>query len=101
MTAECIVAPRAVAAEAARVAESAGFLLDVCRLVERATLSGWTVTASSVVQFVGRDRAVLLFHRHGREIEDDDILAPLGEFWRSLHPGNTWDAPNTFWRTMA
>lgn len=70
---------------------AAEFLLDLCRLVELATLSGWVVALDALPRRDAARSAKLTFQRHGRSIEDGEILRPLGEYWRSLAPCNRWD----------
>ena len=92
------------------VKEQADFLLDVTRLINRATELGFVVTAGELYRTpeqqeiyikTGRSntmnslhlqrRAVdLNFFLNGRLTYDKSVLAPLGAYWESLHPLNSW-----------
>lgn len=92
------------------VAQQAAFLLDVCKLIQYATEQGWTVTGGELYrtaeqqQFyvkTGRSRTMnslhlqrlavdLNFFRDGKIVWDKVSLAPLGLYWESLHPLNSW-----------
>jgi len=93
------------------VDEQAAFLLDVMRLVNHATHEhGFKVTGGELFRSpeqqaiyvkTGRSqtmkslhlsrRAVdLNFFRDGKMVLDKATLAPLGVYWESLHPWNSW-----------
>lgn len=92
------------------VAEQAAFLLDVCRLINKATELGFVVTAGELYRTpeqqqiyvkTGRSRTMnslhlqrravdLNFFRNGALTYDKTVLAPLGAYWESLHPLNSW-----------
>lgn len=92
------------------VAEQAAFLLDVCKLVEEATRQGFTVTAGEMYRTpeqqavyvkTGRSKTMnslhltrravdLNFFRDNKLVYNKDALAPLGAYWESLHPLNSW-----------
>ena len=92
------------------VAEQAAFLLDVGRLVQKATELGFLVTAGELYRTpeqqeiyvkTGRSRTMnslhlqrravdLNFFKDGKLTYDKATLAPLGAFWESLHPLNSW-----------
>jgi len=92
------------------VNEQAAFLLDVCKLVEEATRQGFTVTAGEMYRTpeqqavyvkTGRSKTMnslhltrravdLNFFRDGKLVYNRDTLAPLGAYWESLHPLNSW-----------
>ena len=93
-----------------RVDGQAAFLLDVCRLIARATQLGFVVTGGELYRTqeqqeiyvrTGRSRTMNSLHGDRRAIDlnffwqgkpcyDKAILAPLGAFWESLHPLNSW-----------
>jgi len=92
------------------VAEQAAFLLDVGRLVQYATGQGWVVTAGEMYRTpeqqeiyvkTGRSKTMnslhlmrlaidLNFFRDGKIVWSKQELAPLGAYWESLHPLNSW-----------
>jgi len=92
------------------VAEQAAFLLDVCKLVEYATQQGFTVTSGELYRTpeqqqiyvkTGRSRTMNSLHIQRRAVDlnffwqgqlcyDKKVLAPLGAYWESLHPLNSW-----------
>jgi len=92
------------------VAEQAAFLLDVGRLVQKATELGFIVTAGELYRTpeqqeiyvkTGRSRTMnslhiqrravdLNFFLNGKLVYDKHVLAPLGAYWESLHPHNSW-----------
>jgi peptidoglycan L-alanyl-D-glutamate endopeptidase CwlK len=92
------------------VAEQSAFLLDVCKLIEHASSTGWVVTGGELHRTVeqqqiyvksGRSKTMesnhlkrcaidLNFFRDGRLIYDKDALAPIGDYWESLSPKNRW-----------
>ena len=92
------------------VAEQAAFLLDVTRLINKATELGFVVTAGEsyrtpeqqqIYVKTGRSRTMNSLHLQRRAIDlnffkdgklyyDKHVLAPLGAYWESLHPLNSW-----------
>ena len=90
--------------------EQAAFLLDVCALIQKATALGFTVTAGELYRTpeqqqiyvkTGRSRTMNSLHLQRRAIDlnffvdgklcyDKAVLAPLGAYWESLHPLNSW-----------
>lgn len=92
------------------VKAQAEFLLDVCKLIQKATELGFVVTAGELYRTpeqqeiyvkTGRSRTMrslhlqrravdLNFFKDGRLTYDKATLAPLGLFWESLHPLNSW-----------
>ena len=92
------------------VKEQAAFLLDVARLINKATELGFQVTAGELYRtpeqqeiYVksGRSRTMnslhlqrravdLNFFKDGKLCYDKVVLAPLGAYWESLHPLNSW-----------
>jgi hypothetical protein len=90
--------------------EQAAFLLDACALIKCATEKGFVVTAGELARTpeqqaiyvkTGRSKTLnsihlkrcaidLNFFKDGQIIWDKDALAPLGEYWESLHPKNRW-----------
>lgn len=92
------------------VSEQAAFLLDVGKLVQKATELGFQVTAGELYRTpeqqqiyvkTGRSRTMnslhlqrravdLNFFKDGKLTYDKATLAPLGAFWESLHPLNSW-----------
>lgn len=92
------------------VAEQAAFLLDVGKLVQKATEMGFQVTAGELYRTpeqqqiyvkTGRSRTMnslhlqrravdLNFFKDGKLTYDKATLAPLGAFWESLHQLNSW-----------
>ena len=93
-----------------RVAEQAAFLLDVCALVAHATKLGFVVTGGELARSVeqqkihvqnGRSKTMSSLHLDRQAVDlnffldgqlcyDKSKLAPLGAFWESLHPLNSW-----------
>lgn len=93
-----------------QVAEQAAFLLDACKLIQFATEQGYTVTGGELWRspeqqaiYVKTGRSKTLSSRHlarqaidlnffkgGVLIYDANALAPIGAFWESLHPLNSW-----------
>lgn len=93
-----------------RVAAQAAFLLDVCKLVEKATELGFVVTGGELYRTpeqqqlhikAGRSQTMNSLHLQRLAIDlnffwkgeltyDKVVLAPLGAFWESLHPLNSW-----------
>lgn len=92
------------------VAEQASFLLDVGKLVQKATELGFVVTAGELYRSpeqqqiyvkTGRSRTMNSLHIQRRAVDlnfflngklcyDKATLAPLGAYWESLHPLNSW-----------
>ena len=92
------------------VAEQAAFLLDVTRLINKATELGFVVTAGELYRTpeqqeiyvkTGRSRTMNSLHIQRRAVDlnfflngkltyDKAVLAPLGAYWESLHPLNSW-----------
>ena len=92
------------------VSEQADFLLDVGRLVQKATELGFQVTAGELYRTpeqqeiyvkTGRSKTMqslhlqrravdLNFFKDGKLVYDKAVLAPLGAYWESLHPLNSW-----------
>ena len=92
------------------ISEQAAFLLDACRLINKATEMGFVVTAGELFRTAeqqtiyvktGRSgtmnslhlqrRAIdLNFFKDGKLCYDKSVLAPLGAYWESLHPLNSW-----------
>ena len=92
------------------VSEQAAFLLDVGRLVQKATDLGFQVTAGELFRTpeqqevyvkTGRSRTMqslhlqrravdLNFFKDGKLVYDKATLAPLGAYWESLNPLNSW-----------
>jgi hypothetical protein len=92
------------------VAEQAAFLRDVGKLIEYATAQGFQVTAGELYRTpeqqqiyvkTGRSKTMnslhlqrravdLNFFKDGKLTYDKGVLAPLGLFWESLHPLNSW-----------
>ena len=92
------------------VKEQAAFLLDVARLINKATELGFVVTGGELARTpeqqaiyvkTGRSKTMqsihlkrcaidLNFFKDGQIIWDKGILAPLGAYWESLHPKNRW-----------
>lgn len=92
------------------VTEQAAFLLDLAKLIEYATAQSFVVTAGELYRTpeqqqiyvkTGRSRTMnslhlqrravdLNFFKNGKLVYDKAVLAPLGLFWESLHPLNSW-----------
>ena len=92
------------------VKEQAAFLLDVARLINKATELGFVVTGGELARTpeqqaiyvkTGRSKTLnsihlkrcaidLNFFKDGQIIWDKGILAPLGAYWESLHAKNRW-----------
>jgi hypothetical protein len=92
------------------VRDQAAFLLDLCKLIEYATAQGFVVTGGELYRTpeqqqiyvkTGRSRTMnslhlqrravdLNFFKDGKLVYDKAVLAPLGLFWESLHPLNSW-----------
>ena len=92
------------------IAEQAAFLLDVGRLINKATELGFVVTAGELYRTpeqqeiyvkTGRSKTMNSLHLQRRAVDlnfflngkltyDKAVLAPLGAYWESLHPLNSW-----------
>ncbi len=92
------------------VSEQAAFLLDVTRLIQKATELGFVVTAGELYRTPdqqaiyfksGQTRTMNSLHTQRRAVDlnffvndkltyDKATLAPLGLYWESLHPLNSW-----------
>lgn len=92
------------------VRTQAEFLLDVCKLVARATELGFVVTIGEGYRTVeqqaiyvktGRSKTMdsqhmkrlaidLNFFRDGVLVQTRDQLKPLGDWWEALNPKNRW-----------
>lgn len=92
------------------VSEQAAFLLDVCKLIQKATEMGLVVTAGELYRTpeqqqiyvkTGRSRTMnslhlqrravdLNFFKDGKLCYEKAAIAPLGAYWESLHPLNSW-----------
>ena len=90
--------------------EQASFLLDVTRLIQKATELGFIITAGELYRTpeqqeiyvkTGRSKTMNSLHLQRRAVDlnffwegkltyDKNILAPLGAYWESLHPLNSW-----------
>ena len=92
------------------VSEQAAFLLDVCKLIQKATEMCLVVTAGELYRTpeqqqiyvkTGRSRTMnslhlqrravdLNFFKDGKLCYEKAAIAPLGAYWESLHPLNSW-----------
>ena len=92
------------------VAEQAAFLLDACKLVQKASELGFTVTGGELARTVeqqeiymktGKTKTMasnhlkrcavdLNFFQNGKLIYDIPTLKPVGDYWESLSPKNSW-----------
>lgn len=92
------------------VSEQADFLLDLARLINKATELGFQVTAGELYRTpeqqeiyvkTGRSKTMqslhlqrravdLNFFKDGKLVYDKSAIAPLGAYWESLHPWNSW-----------
>jgi hypothetical protein len=99
------------------VAEQAAFLLDVARLINRATEMGFVVTGGELFRTTeqqqiyiktGRSKTMdslhlkrcavdLNFFKDGKLCYDIRTLTPVGEYWQSLNPKNQWGG---FWKSF-
>lgn len=88
----------------------AAFLLDMCKLVRHATSLGFTLTAGELYRTpeqqeiymkTGRSQTMDSLHlkrlavdfnifKDGKLCYDKAVLAPLGVYWESLSPLNSW-----------
>lgn len=94
----------------ALVAEQAAFLLDAGRLVAFATEQGFVVTGGelhrtpeqqAIYVQTGRSKTMDSFHlkrlaidlnffKDGKLVYDVEQLRPVGDYWESLSPSNSW-----------
>lgn len=94
----------------ALVSEQAAFLQDAAKLIQHAAEQGWTVTAGELYRTqeqqdiyvkTGRSKTSNSYHlkrlaidlnffRDGKLIYDVAALQPIGDFWESLSPLNSW-----------
>lgn len=94
----------------ALVAEQAAFLQDAAALIQYAAQHGWTITAGELYRTpeqqdiyvkTGRSKTNNSYHlkrlaidlnffKDGKLIYDVQALKPLGQFWESLNPKNSW-----------
>ena len=92
------------------ISEQAAFLLDLTKLIHKATELGFVVTAGELFRTpeqqqiyvtTGRSKTMNSLHLQRRAVDlnffvdgkltyDKATLAPLGAFWESLHPLNSW-----------
>ena len=92
------------------VDSQAAFLLDMCKLVLHATSLGFVLTAGELYRTpeqqeiymkTGRSQTMDSLHlkrlavdfnifKDGKLCYDKATLAPLGAFWESLNPLNSW-----------
>lgn len=92
------------------VKEQAAFLLDACKLIQKATELGFVVTGGELARTAeqqaiyvktGRSRTMdsihlkrcaidLNFFKDGKLTYDKKALEPLGAYWESLNPLNSW-----------
>jgi hypothetical protein len=92
------------------VQEQAAFLLDVANLIQKATTLGWTVTGGELYRTAeqqqiyvktGRSKTMnsnhlkrmaidLNFFKDGKLIYDIAALKPIGTYWETLNPKNSW-----------
>lgn len=99
------------------VKEQAAFLLDVAKLVQKATELGFTVTGGELARTpeqqqiyvnTGRSKTMnsnhlkrcaidLNFFKDGKLTYDVETLRPIGEYWESLSPKNR---AGMFWKTF-
>jgi len=92
------------------VQEQAAFLADTARFILKATELGFVVTGGelyrspeqqAIYMKTGRTRTMNSLHlqrlaidlnifKDGKLIGDKQVLSPLGAYWESLHPLNSW-----------
>lgn len=92
------------------VAEQAAFLIDVTKLVSKATELGFVVTGGELFRTIeqqeiyvktGRSKTMnsihlkrcaidLNFFKDGKLTYDRELLQPVGDYWESLNPKNSW-----------
>jgi len=91
------------------IAKQHQFLLDACKLIQKATEMGYTVTAGEMWRPVemqqlyvktGRSKTMaskhlerlaidLNFFKDGK-LQGREGIKPLGDWWESLSPGHRW-----------
>lgn len=100
------------------VPEQAEFLLHACKLIDFATAQGFTVTGGELYRtpeqqqiYVRTGRSQTLKSNHlrrcaidlnffdqaGALVYDIAALRPVGEYWQSLSPKNSWGG---FWNSF-
>lgn len=99
------------------VAVQAEFLLDVCKLIDFATERGFVVTGGELYRTAeqqaiyvktGRSKTMdsnhlrrcaidLNFFLGGKLCYDIEVLKPIGLYWESLNPKNSWGG---FWKSF-
>lgn len=92
------------------VAEQAAFLKDVCLLLAKCEALGFVVTGGELFRTAeqqaiyvrtGRSKTMnsnhlrrlaidLNFFLDGKLIYDRKVLQPIGDFWETLNPQNSW-----------
>ena len=92
------------------VTEQAAFLLDMCKLIQFATGQGFVLTAGELYRTpeqqelyvkTGRSQTMNSLHlkrlavdfnifKDGKLVGDKATLAPLGAYWETLNPLNSW-----------
>lgn len=92
------------------VAEQAAFLLDVAKLINKATEMGFVVTGGELFRTpeqqqihirAGRSKTMnslhlrrcaidLNFFKDGKLTYEVAVLRPVGDYWESLNPKNQW-----------
>ena len=92
------------------VAEQSAFLLDACKLITKATELGFTVTGGELYRTTeqqeiymktGKTKTMasnhlkrcaidLNFFKDGKLVYDIPTLKPVGDYWESLNPRNSW-----------
>jgi len=92
------------------VDSQAAFLLDVCKLINHATSLGFVLTAGELYRTAeqqeiymktGRSQTMNSLHlkrlaidfnifKNGQLCYNKTVLAPLGAYWESLNPLNSW-----------
>ena len=92
------------------VDEQSTFLLDVCKLIQFSTESGYVVTGGELYRTIeqqqiyvktGRSKTMnsnhlkrlaidLNFIRDGKLVWDKARLSAIGEYWEALNPKNRW-----------
>jgi len=92
------------------VNDQAAFLLDMCKLIQKATEMGFVVTGGELARTVeqqqiyvktGRSKTMnsihlkrcaidLNFFKDGKLTYDVAVLKPVGDYWESLNPKNQW-----------
>lgn len=99
------------------VGEQASFLLDMGKLVAFATEQGFTVTGGELFRTpeqqdiyvrTGRSKTSASYHLKrlaidlnffldGKLVYDAQALRPVGDYWQSLSPQNSWGG---FWNSF-